>query len=270
MTCKKSGYLTLPAITILLSAWFTAYPGHAAELDRTVPVIGIIIDDIGYRVREDLRAISIPGSIAYAIMPHSPHARAMSELALKNGKIVLVHLPMEAIIKEKNRFLGPGALILDMTRDQFVNTLQSNLRSLPEAVGVNNHMGSLLTQHPGHMKWLMDILNQNSKFYIDSVTSRESVASDIAREKNVPYLRRDVFLDNIKEVPYIQAQLQELIRVAKRRGSAIGIGHPHPETIQVLTSELQHVENYGVRLVSLEELVKPRARGFAHTMSLSN
>jgi hypothetical protein len=219
-----------------------------------LPAISIIIDDIGYRHRDDLRAMALPGPIAYAIMPHSPHGLKMSRLASNNGKVVLLHLPMQAIAAEKNKFLGPGALRLDMARQQFINTLEINLRSLPDAIGVNNHMGSLLSRHPGHMQWLMQSLSNNNKFYLDSLTSGQSVARMAARAEQVPYLERDVFLDNQRNEEYIQSQFNELIRLAKLNGKAIAIGHPHPETIQVLSRNLVQLEKLGVRLIGLVEM----------------
>jgi hypothetical protein len=253
----------------LTAAALPPAPAGAGEF-HPVPMISIIIDDIGYRIQEDPQAIAIPGSLAYAIMPHSPHAQKMSRLASRNGKLVLVHLPMEAIKPEKNRLLGPGALWLDMTREEFMRTLYINIKSLPEAVGVNNHEGSLLTSLPGHMGWLMDGLRINNKFFIDSVTSRQSVAGRIAMEKRVPFLKRDVFLDNEQNPAYIQSQLSELMRVAKARGRAVGIGHPHPETIQVLTRELLKLDQYGVALVSLTELMQSSLMNSPRPLLLSN
>src|SRR3990172_6778736 len=137
---KRHCAVTITLLFIFLSVLTPAL--SAAKEPVHPPVISIIIDDIGYRIREDVRAIAIPGPVAYAIMPHSPYARKMSRLASQNGKLVLLHLPMEAVMQEKNRFLGPGALWLDMTREQFMLTLNIDLDSLPEAVGVNNHEGS--------------------------------------------------------------------------------------------------------------------------------
>jgi len=235
-------------------SFFVISPSYAEDINSS-PTISIIIDDIGYRIHEDTSAIALPGPVAYAIMPHSPHAVTMSRLASQQGKIVLLHLPMEAEHKEQNQFLGPGALTLNMNREQFNHTLNMNLRSIPDAIGVNNHMGSLLTRYPGHMEWLMESLSSKRIFYIDSVTSEQSVTRQIAMEKKVPYLRRDVFLDNYRNKHYIQQQFDELIKVAKRKGRAIAIGHPHTETIEVLTKNLQQLEKYGVQLVSLKELV---------------
>lgn len=235
---------------------FLLIPAHAgAEAITTTPVISIIIDDIGYRKQDDLHAMSLPGPIAYAILPQTQFSWEMSRLASKKGKTVLLHLPMEAVEEDKNRFLGPGGLTMDMTREQFMRTLDIDLRSVPDAIGVNNHMGSLLTRHPGYMEWLMKSLDDNNKFYIDSYTSKQSIARLIAAEQNVPYLRRDIFLDNQQDAAYIKKQFEKLIKAAKRKGKAIAIGHPHPVTIQVLAGELRDLEKRGVMLVNLLDIV---------------
>lgn len=245
-------------IYIVLAALLILPPGAARAGGRT-PAISIIIDDIGYRIHDDRQAIALPGPLAYAVMPLSPYEHKMSHLAIKQGKQVLLHLPMESVTAKKNRFLGPGALMLDMNKAQFLRTLKRDLRSLPEAVGVNNHMGSLLTSHAGHMEWLMHALKRDRKFYIDSMTSRFSVAGTIARENKIPTLKRDVFLDDKLQPGYIESQFSELIRIAKQKGEAVAIGHPHPETIRVLDRELQNLGKFGVRLVSLTDLMKIRS-----------
>ncbi len=224
--------------------------------DTVKPAISIIIDDIGYRSQQDLRAIGLPGKVAVAIMPHSPNAQQMAALASELGKDILLHMPMQAMAEEKNQFLGPGALTLQMTHEEFIKTLDSGLRSVPLAIGVNNHMGSLLTQHPGHMLWLMESLKRHHKFYIDSVTSSHSVAGSMAGEMQLPYLNRDVFLDNVQSDEDIEKQFDELISIAKRKGMAVAIGHPHPRTLTILSKELLRLDSYGVRLISLQAMLK--------------
>jgi len=221
----------------------------------TKPWISIIIDDIGYREHEDTQAVELPGPVAIAIMPHSPNAIRMSRLANDNGKDVLLHLPMQPEESDKDRFLGPGALTLNMTRQQLVSTVKDDLHSFPHIIGVNNHMGSLLTQMPDDMEWLMHYLRGTGKFYIDSVTSHQSVAAGIARENHIPALSRDVFLDNELNIDYINRQFDRLIDVARRNGHAIAIGHPHAQTLQVLANRLSSLKEYGVILVSLKRMV---------------
>jgi hypothetical protein len=219
------------------------------------PTISILIDDLGYKFKEDIRALALPGPVAYAILPHGPHTEKISQLAYKKGKDILLHLPMQAEAMDKNEFLGPGALTLDMTREEFLKTLNINILAVPHLIGINNHMGSLLTQHPGHMQWLMDSMKNNGQFYVDSLTSDNSVAAKLAKENNVPYFTRDVFLDHEQGPKYVREQFKELIKIAKRNGSALGIGHPHASTIEVLADVLQNVEQYGVKLVSIKSLL---------------
>ncbi|NIQ14551.1 MAG: divergent polysaccharide deacetylase family protein, partial [Candidatus Dadabacteria bacterium] len=151
---------------------------NAGHVDA--PVISIIIDDIGYRNVDDLKALELPGPITYAVMPHSPLSQKISEIAKESGKSILLHLPMEAIDHNKNVYLGPGALKQEMNEVQFISTLSQNLRSIPGAIGVNNHMGSLLTMKTEQMEWLMSYLYLRNIFYVDSMTNNNTVASVIA------------------------------------------------------------------------------------------
>jgi len=249
---EKRTFHTVVFILLLLPV-FSSGRLHAGS-DRW-PAISIIIDDIGYRQIDDLRALQLPGALTYAIMPHSPHAGRMSGIASANGKDVILHLPMEAIEEGKDRLLGPGALRLEMSQHEFLDTLHDNIRSVPNIIGVNYHMGSLLTMHIGRMGWLMEYLRARDFFYIDSVTSAYSVASLMAGRKNVPYLRRDVFLDNLRDRDAIDQQFNELIRIARRKGRALAIGHPHPETLDILETRLARLDEHRVRLIGLQELL---------------
>ena len=257
MPGERSRFLPFLLLPFLLFP--AAFPARAGD----PPSISIIIDDIGYRHDQDLRALELPGAVALAILPHSPHAREMSELASGRGKDVLLHLPMEPAAPSMSHFMGPGALLLDMDHDEFTRTLLEALDSVPHAVGVNNHMGSLLTRHTGRMEWLMDSLRLHGKFYVDSMTSSLSVAGKVAMRRNVPHLRRDVFLDNLQDPGDIRDQFARLIDLAHRRGHALAIGHPHPSTLEVLEQELTALHRRGVRLVGLRELLEmepaPRA-----------
>lgn len=252
---RVTGLIGPERVLAVLLALFFIYGGHLSAAQSDIPVISIIIDDIGYRHIDDVNALALPGPVAYAIMPHSPYAVKMSELAARSGKDIILHMPMEAIEVAQNRFLGPGGLTLDMNEARFVMTMVHNLRSVPNIIGVNNHMGSLLSMDRERMGWLMDYLHVKKIFYIDSVTIGNSYASQAARNRDVPYLRRDVFLDNSINSIDINSQFDELIRVARRKGSAIAIGHPHPQTIEVLNKNLDRLPEYGVRLIGLKDML---------------
>src|SRR5690606_23289294 len=132
--------------TLLLTLSLLIIPaGNADTSQADAPAISIIIDDIGYRHIDDTNALNLPGPITYAILPHSPYAEKMSGLAQSSGKDISRHLPMEAIAQDKDRLMGPGGLELGMDRIQFISSLGKSFRSVPNVIGVSNHMGSLLT-----------------------------------------------------------------------------------------------------------------------------
>lgn len=227
------------------------------------PRIAIIIDDIGDRHAEGLAAVALPGPVACAFLPHTPHARELALRAHENGKEVMLHLPLQAL---HDKALGPGAITLHTTETEFRRTLAENLLAIPHVRGVNNHMGSLLTLHPGHMTWLMQSLAaQGGLFFVDSYTHVNSIALAMAQERGVPAARRDVFLDNIAEHDAIAVQFERLVRLARERGSAIGIGHPYPETMQFLAEILPTLElDFGVTLVPVSTLLEKPSLPDAH------
>lgn len=223
---------------------------HAAQ---PPPAVSIIIDDIGPALRPGQRAIGLPGPVAFAFLPHTPHSVALAKLAAQRDKEVLLHLPMQAI---QDGPLGPGAVTLDMDRVQFSRAVAAALAAIPHRSGVNNHMGSLLTQHPGHMTWLMQDLKQRGDlFFVDSRTSAQTVAEQMAQEQGVPVLRRHVFLDHDPTPQAVEAEFERLLALARRQGEAIAIGHPYPSTLDVLERRLPALAEQGIELISLQEML---------------
>lgn len=218
------------------------------------PRIAIIIDDLGNLRDVGERAAALAGPVAFAILPHTPHARYLADLATRNGKEVLLHLPLDSVATDNQRSVGH--IELDLTRVRFGQVFRANLTSVPHATGVNTHMGSLITQHPGHMSWLMGELQQRGNlFFVDSRTTPASVALQMAREFGVPSTRRDVFLDNDTNPRAIADQFRTLLNLARARGGAVGIGHPRPETLALLEKELPQLTREGVRLVPVREII---------------
>jgi len=259
-------------LTLGLFLLFTSWNALAEKSDSVLPeeappIISIIIDDMGHRLQDGNSALALPGAVTYAFLPHTPYARVMAERAHASGKEVMLHLPMDAHSGQK---LGPGGLSLHMTQQKFQDTLASSLASVPHVVGLNNHMGSLLTRHPGAMEWLMEEVQQRGDlFFIDSRTTSLTVAETLAREHEVPVAGRDIFLDNVRDPEYIREQFQQLIRRAKVRGKAIGIGHPFPETIATLSEELEKLDDSGVKLVFTSEIIAAERRNIPWQASLS-
>lgn len=212
--------------------------------------IAIVIDDIGYR-DTDKYALLLPGAITYSILPHTPYGKTIAIKANANHKEVLLHIPMEA---ENGKKLGPGALTSTMNKAEIHASLNDSLAEIPFAIGINNHMGSHLTQLAEPMSWTMGFLKQHHLLFLDSKTSPYSKASVIAQKLGVPVNGRNVFLDNQLTESYINKQFQSLIEYAKTQEFAIAIAHPHPETIQALLRLIPTLQQNNIELVPLSFL----------------
>jgi len=235
----------LAAVLVALSA-----PLAAGQIPR----IAIIIDDLGYELLAGERTIALPGPVACAILPGAPRARYLANVANAQGKEVLLHLPMQAVGPETS--VEATRMTLDMSRSSFAATFDAAFDSVPHAIGINNHRGSLLTRHPGHMQWLMEeLLQHEGLFFVDSFTTAQSVALQIATELGVHATRRDVFLDPDKTSLTLQREFERLKSVARKRGSAIAIGHPYELTLALLERELPRLAEQGFDLVPVSELV---------------
>lgn len=243
MTARKSCF----AVLLLL---FTSQTGAGVHAR-----IAIIIDDLGYQLVAGRRAIALPGALALGVIPGSPRASQLARQAHASGKEVLIHLPLQANSDEPIE--EPVSIGLDMSRDQLGSVFEQALRSVPHAAGINSHRGSLLTRHPGHMRWLMEeIKARDDLFFVDSYTTHHSVALRIAEETGVQAIKRDVFLDPNRAPETVAREFERMKRLAVRRGQVVAIGHPYPATLELLERELPVLEQEGFELVSVSELVR--------------
>jgi polysaccharide deacetylase 2 family uncharacterized protein YibQ len=230
------------------------HPAHPSRTDATAsPKLAIILDDVGSDPSAVDQVFALHYPLTLSVLPLHQHSTAIAEEAHRRGYQVMLHLPMESVGNEvsESRQLRPG-----MNSLQVSNDLGGMLSSVPYAVGVNNHQGSLATSNPALMAELMPLLRQRHLFFIDSRTTAATVAFDAAEHDGVPCAYRNVpFLDDVQEAGAIRRQLELAIRGAKEKGQAIAIGHPHNETLQVLREMLPQVQAQGVQLVHASALV---------------
>jgi polysaccharide deacetylase 2 family uncharacterized protein YibQ len=213
--------------------------------------IAIIIDDMGNK-NEDALAFALPAQVTFAILPNKPLSRIFSERAKTQSREVILHMPMESIagIKEEQ-----NSLSANMTSVQIRHLLQLALNSVPYASGVNNHMGSKLTQLSQPMAVMMEFLLQRDLYFVDSRTTNLSQAERIARQTGVMAVKRNVFLDHEADLDHIDWQFKRLIRLAKKHGRAVAIAHPYPQTLEFLHENLALLEAQGISLVKLGDFM---------------
>jgi len=221
---------------------------------KTVQV-AIVIDDLGQDLQQAREIVALPAKLTFAIMPGLPQSKQVAELAKQHNHEVLLHLPME--YRNKNGKPAPGMLRSDMTPMEFLSTVSDDVASVPGADGINNHEGSALTENKEAMKFLMAELRARNLMFLDSFTSANSVAYTTAKEFGLKSGKRDVFLDNDSNNPAsIRKQLDELVDIARKNGSAIGIGHPHPVTIEELRKWLVETKGSGIEIVPVSRLMQ--------------
>jgi polysaccharide deacetylase 2 family uncharacterized protein YibQ len=232
----------------------SAGAGTPVYAQSSIARIAIIIDDLGYLKSEGRRALALPGALTFAVLPHTPYANIFAAEAHEDNKEVVLHLPMES---ERGNPLGPGGITTQMTRSELVEVLMSDLDAIPYVSGVSNHMGSLLSASEVPVGWVMTAVKQRDEnlFFVDSRTTPHSVISRIARKFGVPHATRDVFLDHTLSTTAISRQFELLVAHAKRHGSALGIAHPHRQTLEVLERLLPQLQSYGVKLVPVSDLI---------------
>jgi polysaccharide deacetylase 2 family uncharacterized protein YibQ len=231
------------------------WPRDASRPPEISAVVAIVIDDLGQDIKPAEEILALRDSVTLAVMPSLPQSRRIAELARQQGREVIVHMPMEAKGKNGKRE-APGTLRADMTPMEFIAAVNDNLDSVPGAVGINNHEGSSLTENREAMTFLVSELKNRNLFLLDSMTSPKSAALATAKEFGLKAAKRDVFLDNESDNPAaIRKQLDELGRLAKQHGRAIGIAHPHPATIKEIRTWLPEAAQEGIEIVPLSRLM---------------
>ncbi|MBF0181658.1 MAG: divergent polysaccharide deacetylase family protein [Magnetococcales bacterium] len=216
--------------------------------------VAIIIDDIGY-TPTSLAIAKLPYAITLAILPGGELSRQSATIGQATHKEVILHQPMEPKGYPKVK-PGPGAMFSNMESEQIRQILLQNLKQFPEAVGINNHMGSRLTENRDAMDTVMETLRGKSMFFVDSRTSQSSVAYARALAHGLSATRRDVFLDNIPKAGPIDARLAELEHIAHHTGRAVGIGHPYRETLHALQRWLPEATKRGIQVEPISHFLR--------------
>ena len=241
-----------------------AEPGASGELrlrrqpppgSTGAPRIALVIDDLGRSVQDVHRLRRLGVTLSYAVLPFESRTEAVVRELRSLGEEVLCHLPMEA---KGGANPGPGALRLSMSRGELKQTTEAALGAVPGAVGVNNHMGSAVAADREAMAEVLEVIAEHGLFFLDSRTAADTVGYSLARSRGLPAAERQVFLDTYRETGFIRDQFRALLAAARARGGAIGIAHPHEETLAVLAEEIPRARAEGFHFVAVSELVDPQ------------
>nr|WP_244665096.1 divergent polysaccharide deacetylase family protein [Candidatus Symbiopectobacterium sp. 'North America'] len=197
--------------------------------------LSIVIDDFGYRPHNENQILAMPTAISIAVFPNAPYARDMAVKAHQQGREILIHLPIAPMGKQP---LEKDTLRPEMSSEEIERIIRQAVNNVPYAVGLNNHMGSAITSSLPGMQKVMQALNAYKLYFLDSMTIGSSQSIPAAAGTHVKVIKRKVFLDDTQNEADIRTQFNRAVQLARRTGSAIAIGHPHPATIKVLQQML--------------------------------
>ncbi|MCW8834778.1 MAG: divergent polysaccharide deacetylase family protein [Rhodospirillales bacterium] len=227
-----------------------------SSAQEPLPMVAIVIDDVGIDRRRSRRIIDLPPPLTVSFLPYTHDPAEMAANAHGKGHELMVHVSMEPGSATADP--GPNVLMANHDRQELIDRLDWALSRFDGYVGVNNHMGSRFTADPASMATLMEELKHRGLLFLDSRTSPQTVGGDVAALYGVPYAERNVFIDNENNVEAVRRQLRELEALARRKGYAIGIGHPRDATIEALATWLPELSRRGIVLVPLSKIVMIR------------
>lgn len=217
------------------------------------PRAAIVIDDMGYQAETGRALIALDLPLSFAFLPFVPHTAELQKAAQARGREILLHLPLEPT--EPRHDSGPGTLVVAMPPAVMATAFAADLSQVPKALGVNNHMGSRFTADQGAMRTLMAMVRERDLFFLDSLTTPDSVVGKIAGEFGVRTARRAIFLDNEQEQGKVADQIELFLERARAQGQAVAIAHPYPATLEVLRRYQARLRTE-VELVGVSRLVR--------------
>lgn len=222
---------------------------------KEIKHIAVVIDDVGYNLDNLDYFLKFPGPVTYAVLPNLPYSKAAAEKISAAGKEVIVHMPMEAINSKLDH--GPGAIFTNMTDQEILKLLSSALDSVPNAVGMNNHMGSRATSDLRVMNIVINFTKSNSLFFLDSLTNPESVSNMVSDINEIPILKRNIFLDVKKDKESIRNQYSKGLEISENTDPVILIGHiQNINVIDILADIYPDLKESGIELKFLSDFIK--------------
>lgn len=230
-----------------------SYKGYKEEVRKGLPKISIIIDDIGYDNELAISFMNFDLPLSLSVLPLAPYTKDIAEEANRRGCDLLLHIPMEPK-NYPSLDSGPGTLLAEMNEEEIRKLIGEHINNVPGVKGVNHHMGSYFTERYDKMTFVLRELKKRNLFYVDSRTTSRTVAFKLAKKMGVPVAKKSVFLDNDLSSKAIKVQMERLMGIARYSGTAVGIGHPHKETLRILGEYLDQLKN-DFKVVPVSELV---------------
>jgi len=220
------------------------------------PRVAFVIDDVAYETASMDHFATLGVPLTFAILPRERHSKELSAKAIGMNFPVMLHLPMEPLDVVHND-PGPTGMYLKMSDAELKKQFDRNVASVPNIVGINNHMGSAFTENEAKMALVMEWVKKRGVYFLDSRTTGHSVVCKEAKRFGVPCLANETFLDNSDDVKSIEKQLDLVMKLAVKEGQTIAIGHYRRKfLVQALADKLPEFKSRGIEVVTLPTLYR--------------
>lgn len=247
---KKAG------LSALLFLWLiSGLAWSESQIDQSEKIkVAIVVDDLGHSLKLGRQSVNLPAPVTLSFLPNRVYTNTLIKYARNKPHEIMLHLPMENL---SGFPLGELGLTLAMDDQERLNVLNQALDSVPGAIGLNNHMGSALTRDRASMDWLMNQLYDRGMYFLDSITVTGSVGWKAAEDRGLPFVKRQIFLDNHKEPEYLDKQFEHAMRIARKIGEVVIITHPDKESLNFLEMRIPLAIKYeNVEFVLASELAQ--------------
>lgn len=224
--------------------------------------LAIIIDDFGNDMKGTDEILDLPVKLTVAVMPFLRTSERDARKAHEKGHDVIIHMPMEPK-QGKPEWLGPGAILSNMTDREVREKVEAAIKNVPHAVGINNHMGSKVTGDKRIMGVILDVCKEHGLFFVDSKTNYRSVVGELCEERGLPQLYNDIFLDDVHTVNHVTTQLRKVQERLQQQEACVTIGHVGVGglmTAEALKRQIPEMRKRGIRFVGMQDVAQARAK----------
>jgi polysaccharide deacetylase 2 family uncharacterized protein YibQ len=154
---------------------------------------------------------------------------------------------------------GPGAVYTGMDAGEIRRVIEKNLVEIGPVAGMNNHQGSKVTMDREAMETVLALCRERGIYFLDSRTTAETTAPEAARRLGMKIGERDVFIDNVQDRASFKKYVNDGLRKAERKGTAVMIGHTWSGELAATLMELySEIIAQGYSLTTASQLMEAK------------
>lgn len=250
---SPAGKLPVVAPDGLTSMEYYARPWSGARGTR----IAIVIGGLGLSQTGTQKAVkTLPGGVTLAFAASGNSLSRWMQEGRREGHEVLLQVPMEPFDYPANN-PGPDTLLTSKGSAATLESLHKAMGRMTNYTGIVNYMGARFLSDAKALEPVMRDISKRGLLFLDDGSSARTQTDALAKAFTVPHAFGDLQIDTAVDRDAILKKLDELERIARRNGTAIGIGYAFDETIDAVAQWCDEAEGRGVEIVGVASLSSP-------------